>query len=351
MLLDRYVLREIGASFGTVAAALTAVFLAYSLTRFLAEAASGLLRADEVALLTLYKSVIALEVLLPLALYFGLIVGFTRLNTHAELTAMQACGYGRPQLQRPLVLASIGLAVAIGAFSFVVRPWAYNAMFELKAQADASSEIDRIKPHRFYLYDDNGRAIYVEHISRDGRELSGVFIRERHGGKVMVLSAPNGRLRPFVTATRHRLTLLDASIYKSVAGSSDFYGNFASLTLSIRAARALAHDYRTKAQPTTTLLQSRNGEDLAELQWRLSTPLSTLLLALTALTLAQTRPREARFARLPLAIAIYAVYYNLIGIARAWVEQQAAPSIWWAPALLLAAIVVLTPTARLGPAR
>jgi hypothetical protein len=63
------------------------VFLAYSLTRFLTDAAGGLLRADEVALLTLYKSIIALEVLLPLALYFGLIVGFSRLNSHAELTA------------------------------------------------------------------------------------------------------------------------------------------------------------------------------------------------------------------------------------------------------------------------
>ena len=111
VLLDRYLLREIGASVAAVAAALTAVFLAYSLTRFLTDAASGLLRADEVALLTLYKSIIALEVLLPLALYFGLIVGFTRLNTHTELTAMQACGYGRGRAQRPLVAASLLLAV------------------------------------------------------------------------------------------------------------------------------------------------------------------------------------------------------------------------------------------------
>lgn len=349
MVLDRYLLREIGASFAAVAAALTVVFLAYSLTRFLTDAAGGLLRADEVALLTLYKSIIALEVLLPLALYFGLIVGFSRLNSHAELTAMQACGYGRRRLQRPLFLCSLLLATAVGAFSFTVRPWAYSAMFELKAQADASSELDRIKAQRFYLYDANNRAVYVEHISRDGRALSGVFIRERRGEGVVVMSAPSGTLHPFATPDRHRLTLADASIYKNVAGGSDFYGNFATLTLSIKAARTLEREYRTKSEPTAALLLSHDPQDRAELQWRLSTALSTLLLALVALGLAETRPRQSRFARLPIAIGVYAIYYNLLGLGRTWVEHQWAPSIWWVPALLAAALLVIghsTPFAR-----
>ena len=349
MILDRYLLKEIGASFAAVAAALTVVFLAYSLTRFLTDAAGGLLRADEVALLTLYKSVIALEVLLPLALYFGLIVGFSRLNSHAELTAMQACGYGRRRLQRPLVMCSLLLATAIGAFSCTVRPWAYSAMFELKAQADASSELDRVKAQRFYLYDDNHRAVYVEHISADGRSLSGVFIRERRGDSVVVMSAPSGTLKPFASAERHRLTLSDASIYKNIAGSSDFYGNFSTLTLSIKAARVLEREYRTKSEPTTALLLSGDAQDRAELQWRLSTPLSSLLLALTALALAETRPRQSRFTRLPVAIGIYAIYYNLLGIGRTWVEQQWLPSIWWVPALLTASLLVIwhtTPFSR-----
>ena len=349
MVLDRYLLREIGASFAAVAAALTVVFLAYSLTRFLTDAAGGLLRADEVALLTLYKSIIALEVLLPLALYFGLIAGFSRLNSHAELTAMQACGYGRRRLQRPLIMGSLLLATAIGAFSCTVRPWAYSAMFELKAQADASSELDRVKAHRFYLYDANNRAVYVEHISADGRSLSGVFIRERRGDGVVVMSAPNGALKPFATPDRHRLTLSDASIYKNVAGGSDFYGNFATLTLSIKAAHTLEREYRTKSEPTAALLLSRDAQDRAELQWRLSTPVSTLLLALTALALAETRPRQGRYTRLPVAIGFYALYYNLLGISRTWVEHQWLPSIWWVPALLAASLLVIwnsTPFSR-----
>ena len=41
-----------------------------------------------------------------------------------------------------------------------------------------------------------------------------------------------------------------------------------------------------------------------------------------------------------LAVVIYALYYNLLGVARTSVEQEATPYLWWAPGLLL--IVVVT---------
>lgn len=338
MLLDRYLAREIGLSSAAVASALTAVFLAYSLTRFLTDAAGGLLKAGEVAWLTFYKSVVALEVLLPLALYFGLVFGFGRLNLHGELTVLRAAGMGRWRLQRmPLVLGVL-LALVVATLSLAVRPWAYNAMFDLKAQADAASELDRIKPRRFYLYDDGARAVYVEDIRRGGRVVEGVFIRSRKGDAVEIISAPRGRLDTYVTPQRHRLELRDATIYRGVRAATDFYGTFGTLTLSLEAAATASAEYRTKAAGTVALLDARTGKDRAELQWRLSTPLSTLLLALAALALVDERPRQSRFARLPHALAIYAVYYNLLALGRTWVEQDLVRNLWWAPALLAVGI-------------
>jgi lipopolysaccharide export system permease protein len=346
VLLDRYLVREIAQSFVAVALVLTGVFLAWSLTRFLTDAAGGLLKAAEVARLTMFKSVIALEVLLPLALYFGLIIGCGRLNLHGELTAMRAAGIGRRHLQRVLLLPALLLAVAIGALSVSVRPWAYNAMFELKAQADAASELDRVKPKRFYLYDDDRRAVYVEGIAGNGRRLTGVFIRERRDGDLQIITAPGGRLLPYVTPNRHRLELDDATLYRSVDDAGDFYGIFGSLTLSLRAARTVLHEYRTKAASTAELLAATAAVDRAELQWRLSTPLSTVLLALTALALTETRPRQSRFSRLPQALLLYAVYYNLLALGRTWVEQDAIAHIWWVPGLLAVVLAWLVRPGR-----
>jgi len=93
------------------------------------------------------------------------------------------------------------LATLIGLFSLTVRPWVYNAMFALKAQADASSELDRIKSQRFYLYDK---------ASRDRRVGSGLglaIVRQlatAMGGDVSVAS--RGMLFPLVNPNGSQIT-------------------------------------------------------------------------------------------------------------------------------------------------
>jgi lipopolysaccharide export system permease protein len=342
VLFDRYLIREISLSSVAVAMALIAIFLAYSMTQFLTDAASGLLKAAEVAHLTFFKSLIALEVLLPLALYFGLIVGLGRLNNDTEITAMHACGCSRRRLHRPLILLSLLLAAAVGSLSIVVRPWAYDAMYRLRAEADAASELGRIRSRRFYLFEEENRAIYVENIGKDGMELTGVFIRNRKADDLEVISSNTGRLETFVTDTLHRLVLNDASIYKSTADAADFYGTFDSLTIFLNAERKIPRDYRAKAETTPALYLSAQAYDRAELQWRLSTPLSTILLALAALRLVDSKPRAGRFARVPVAIGVYAVYYNLLGVGRTWVEHGTLPNIWWVPALLACTVAAMS---------
>ena len=66
--------------------------------------------------------------------------------------------------------------------------------------------------------------------------------------------------------------------------------------------------------------------------------ISTLLLTLAAIPLSRSRPRQGRYAKMLFALGIYAVYFNLLDVARSWVEQGSSRSIWWVPALL--AVVV-----------
>ncbi|MEJ2088718.1 MAG: LptF/LptG family permease, partial [Gammaproteobacteria bacterium] len=87
----------------------------------------------------------------------------------------------------------------------------------------------------------------------------------------------------------------------------------------------------------------------AELQWRESTAVSALLLALLAVPLSRTQPRRGRYSKVMLAVVIYALYYNLLGVARTGVEQQATATLWWAPGLLL--LVVITAFVTAGRTR
>jgi len=106
------------------------------------------------------------------------------------------------------------------------------------------------------------------------------------------------------------------------------------LSLWIPAGEAGDVAYRSKSTSSFELIGSVSNKDRAELQWRLMTPFSTLLLALLAIPLSRSRPRQGRYARMLLALVIYAVYFNLLDVGRTWVEQGSSVGIWWVPGLL-----------------
>ena len=97
--------------------------------------------------------------------------------------------------------------------------------------------------------------------------------------------------------------------------------------------------------PSSTLASSQRPSDIAELQWRLSTPLATILLALLAVPLARTSHRQARYTGAAVAVVVYAVMFSLSAMARTWVEQGTVapiPGIWWVygiGAVLLSALL------------
>jgi len=98
------------------------------------------------------------------------------------------------------------------------------------------------------------------------------------------------------------------------------------------------------AQSTRALLQSDDINDAAELQWRISMPISALLLGLLAVLVSRTSPREGRYARLFGAILIYIIYNNLMGVAQNWMQRGVVSQtlgMWWVHALLVIMIVGL----------
>ena len=81
---------------------------------------------------------------------------------------------------------------------------------------------------------------------------------------------------------------------------------------AISEAKEPADSDTLRLKSTLFLLKSHNMIDMAEFQWRVSLPLSVLILALIAVPLARVRPRYGRFAKFLPAIAIYIIYYNLL---------------------------------------
>lgn len=353
LIIDRHLVRQMAMPCFAVSAVLLVIFVAYALSRFLSQADAGMLSSGEVVRLTFLKVLIALEVLLPIGLYFGLMLGLGKLHSDAEIVAMQAGGIGESRMLRPVATLAIPLALLIAVLSIYVRPWAYTQTYALLAVAEASSDIDRIKAGQFYLThktspdqaatgqpsETDERAVFIEKIFPD-QSLQQVFIRTRTGEALQVISSQSGVLIERPEAAYHTLELTDARIFKRVDDGPDFFARINHFTMKVANALPETPAYKAKAVASEKLEFSVNPKDQAEYQWRHSTPVTTLLLALLALPLSRSKPRQGRFAKLLLAFAIYAAYYNLIAISQTWVEQQVTTSIWWTPSLL-AVVVVL----------
>ncbi|MGH8370374.1 MAG: LptF/LptG family permease, partial [Gammaproteobacteria bacterium] len=83
---------------------------------------------------------------------------------------------------------------------------------------------------------------------------------------------------------------------------------------------------------------------LSEFEWRLSVPISALLLVFLAVPLAKTSPRQGRYGKLLMAILAYVIYANLVGIARIWLQKGVMPAgigIWWVHGMFVATTLLL----------
>ena len=90
--------------------------------------------------------------------------------------------------------------------------------------------------------------------------------------------------------------------------------------------------------PTSKLIGSSDTYERAELQWRISMPISAVLLAVLAVFLGKTNPRQGKYSNIVVAVLIYVAYNNLMGVSQSWVQRNemlASLGMWWVHILMI----------------
>ncbi len=340
--LDRYIIRGIVGPLALTGMVLIVLFGSYSAARFLADAVSEQLPTGQVIFLVLLRILIALEVLLPVALYLSVVAGLGRMYADAEVLAMEAAGISPARLLRNVFLLSTAVALIVAGLSLLIRPWAYRESYRIRAEAQAVFDLSRLKAGRFYSLD--GTVIFLQGIDPTQFRATGIFIRRVKNGVQEVSWAREGFQR--IAADKSKtFVLVDGRHYRldSDRNEPGRIVRFEQYSFSFQP-EAPSPEYQRKAAPTRHLARSALPEDVAEFQWRLSTALSTVLLGLLGVPLSRSAPRKGRNARLFTAVIIFALYYNLALMAKKWVENgtvEAFPGIWWAVGALLVLVLLL----------
>ena len=352
MIIDRYVRREIIRPLIPILGILVILFASFSAATLLGDAVSGLLPAGAIARLVALKTMISLEVLIPIALYLSVVVTLSRFSSDGEFVAASALRVTPGRVQVAVISVSATLALLVAALSLVGRPWAYGELNALAARAGSELNADAMRPGTFYVSPGADRVIFYARQEAPGAPAHDVFLQIWHGDRLEIIHASTAfqRDRAGPLPRDATIVLQDAHAYEFDPRRDDGVQILRARTMVIDpdAHGAGSSGYDAVKASTRHLLGSVDAADAAERQWRFSTPISTLLLGLLGIPMSRGRPGQNRYATLATAIGAYFVYYMLFSSARTWVQHGAVasfPGLWWVPASL-AAVLAATSIGR-----
>jgi len=343
-LISRYILRETFGAWLVVVAVLFTILMAKQFADILGDAAAQRLPRDAVWSIFALTSMRYVTQLAPIALFLGVMLALARLNRDGESAALSACGVGPGRLLVPVLTLTSVIALALAWFSLWLNPDATTRIEAIKRKAQQEIQLGALEPGKFMSPDNGATVIYpravVDNEARD------VFMFDRQQGDRVVTTLAQRLERTVDPSTGDiAFVLRDGRRYEGVPGTNEFLVvEFDEGRIPIRPKDKEEAAESVLSKPTAALFESRLPADRAEFEWRLSYPISVLVLALLAVPLSRSAPREGRYAKVGIGLLSYIVYANVLLIARSWVEQRVTPEwvgLWWVHAIAAAFALLL----------
>lgn len=337
-IIDRYLLREMAFSFFASTVVLLVVTLGGTVSDVLAKVLRGRLPGNVVFEILGLRTLDAMSILIPLAVFLGVLLAYGRLWRDNEMAVLQGSGMPLSDLLRPLAFLAVPVVVAVGVISFSLAPAAVRLSHSLVDEANRSLVVAGLEAGNFKQLPGRGGVIYVGAMEESGARFERMFVEtERADGedtRIDVITAERGELRRESDGEGRFLALSDGFRVEGRIGHDDFR-----LLRFKHNDIALADtdpdstpEALQRAAPLPELLASREPLQRAEVHWRLAAPLSALVLVVLAVPLSRTRPRETRYTGILIALLCYLIYLGLLGVGRSLIEQGKIPmflGLWW----------------------
>ena len=351
-IIDRYLFKEIILSWLAITFVLALVLTASTLAKVLGLAMDGDLPADIVFPFMLVKLIKLSAMLMPIGLYLGIMFALGRLYQDSEMSAMTSCGIGHASIFKP-VLLSAGLGVLLVSYLvMVVSPWASREEQRIKMSVTNRPLLSLVSPGRFNQIGEDKTVIYAKSVDSEKGTLNQIFVKNKETDGFSVETAREASYRQVENINGDFIVFTDGErVTKNNTDLAMQITEFEKHGVLVERAVQAAVRMKSEGKSMAALIQSNNRKDLAEAHWRLAFPITVLLLALFAVPLSRTGPRQGRYGRIALAIIIYLPYSNLLVVGKKWISKGIIPEwlgLWWVHIFML--LVVLYLIARMnGP--
>jgi len=349
-LVERYLLGQLIRPVLGVFLIVLVIILASFFSSHLAEAVVERFPLAVVFKLAALKVALYFDVLIPGAVFLGLLIGLGRLQAGYEITALASAGVGRASIIRPvLVVALIGLLL-VAAVTHLFRPWAYATLYQLESEVAVEVDLERVEPGRFEIGDDQWM-IFAE--QRAGEVLTNVLVHQRLPTYRNILRAERLEQREMADGSIVLDFLGSVRFYRlDQNGDADLVNRTNALSVMLDPPAPVERERIRRALSFTRLLNAAGPLEWGEFQWRTVMPLSVVLLAFGALLLGRINPRHGKASKVVLGSVLVAVYFAALGSLSDQVDSGAIaiwPGLFWLPAVLVPVLILAMLVRWSGP--
>ena len=341
---DRYIGREIIISSLMVLFVLLVIVLSTELVHLLRYMAERNIPPDSLLSLMGYSLMEYAITLIPLGLFLGVLLAFGRMYKDSEMTAIMSTGMGPMQWNRPLLMVVLPVSLALLLLMLYVSPWISQQRYDLKSELTNRSEGSQFSAGQFNRSRDGKATFFMESSDDKNGLMKSVFYSSDQDGENTVDIAQSAKSRHDVNE-RLFMVMYQGHQYIGNTGEANYrvteYEEYGVLMPAENSTQGI---FTNKSRKSAALWQESKPAALAEFQWRLTVPLAALISALIALPLSHTSPRSGRFAKIAVAILVYLVYSNLLGVGKTWLAQGVVPfwvGTWWVHVIAIMLLLVL----------
>jgi lipopolysaccharide export system permease protein len=338
-IITTYLAREILKTSCATMLVLYVILVSNSFGRLLADIADGDVPQRALWPVLFGQSLNLLSIVLPIALFLGIVFTFGRMYKDHEIVVMNACGIGYADFYRPVLLVLIPF-MALSIYSTLwLNPQALRAAQEVIDREANLHEFYQMKPGQFND-GGNGLVFFMESITDDRLELRDVIISKTGPDSMFIETGETGRQQIDDASGDLFLVIGPGDRYEGEPGDNrvehttfDQHGIL--LEKKVVASRL---EPRSEQMTLKELSKSKLRKHRTEFRWRISVPVTMLVLALLAVPLASIAPRQGRYGKVGAALVVFILYLNLLAFTRAKMDDRVIPmwlNFWWVHLLFL----------------
>jgi lipopolysaccharide export system permease protein len=344
MIFQRAIRRELLSAMGAVFTALFTIIISVTLIRILGDAAAGKIASSDVLSLLGFASLINLPVLISLSTFIAVLMVVARSYQNSEMVVWFASGVSLMDWVRPVMQVGLPMVILTAVLSFWLTPWSQKYSAEQRERFRNREDISRVSPGKFQESANGEKVFFVEGLSSDTTKVKNVFLSQNKNQESGVVLAREGTMS--IDARGDKLLQLhEGRRYDGMPGSPEFrIMNFERYTVIIASnTKELAENKSARVLPTAELIIDPTRNNLAELLFRISAPLTCLMQMLLAIPLGFVNPRRGRTLNLMIALLLAVTYFNVTSIMQAMVAQGKSSfgMSWWPLHLAAGALIVL----------